>query len=473
MDHKTFRKHAHKLVDWMADYLENIEEYPVRSQSSPGDIYRQIEAAAPENGQDFEQIFADFKDIIIPGMTHWQHPSFHAYFPANSSPPSVLAEMLTATMGAQCMIWQTSPAAAELEARMMEWLAAMKGLPEGFTGVIQDTASTATLVAILTAREKLTDFAINQSGFQDGQRFAIYCSRQTHSSIEKGVKIAGFGRESLRAIDVDEAFALRIDKLRSAIESDLASGVKPLCVVATIGSTGSTAIDPLPAIAELCEQHDIWLHVDAAYAGSAAVLPEMRWMFAGMEKVDSYVFNPHKWLFTNFDCTAYYVRDQEALIRTFEILPEYLKTREGGQVDNYRDWGIPLGRRFRALKLWFVLRSYGVEGIREKLRLHIALAQAFAATLTSTAEFEVMAPVPLNTVCFRWKPAGVDDIEKLNHLNAELLETLNQSGKAYLTHTKLNGAYVLRMVIGQTNVTAEHVEHVWELIRKIAADMSV
>ncbi len=464
MNHDEFRRNAHELVDWMADYFANVRDYPVKAQTKPNEILSRLPKMPPASGESFAAIFRDFETIIMPGMTHWQHPGFFAYFPANSSPPSLLAEMLTSTLGAQCMSWQTSPAATELEERVMQWLGQMIGLPENFTGVIQDTASTATLCAILTAREKVTGFAVNDRGFDPGAEFALYCSLETHSSIEKAAKIAGFGRKSLRKIAVDENFAMIPDALESAIKADIAIGVTPVAVVATIGTTGSTAIDPLRPIAQICQRYKIWLHVDAAFAGTALILPEMRWMNDGVELADSFVFNPHKWMFTNFDCSAYFVRDAESLVRTFEILPEYLKTAEGDRVKNYRDWGIQLGRRFRALKLWFVIRSYGVEGLQKLVRHHLSLAAALRARVESSGDFELLAPMSLNLLCFRYHPKGIDGLDQLNAINERLLEAVNATGKIYITHTKLNGAYTLRMVIAQTQVTESDVDSAWDLI---------
>ena len=466
-----FRSHAHELVDWMADYLEHIEQRPVKPAVAPGDILGKLPSLPPVDPEDFHRIFGDFTEIILPGMTHWQHPSFFAYFPANSSPPSILAEMLTATMGAQCMSWATSPAATELEERVMEWLRGMIGLPDTFTGVIEDTASTATLCALLSARERASAYRINADGFPAGGRFTVYCSTEAHSSIEKGVKIAGLGKSSLRTIPVDATYAMNVDALERAIAADLKEGCTPLCVVAAIGTTGSTAIDPLRPIAEICRKHNLWLHVDAAYAGTALLLPEMRWMIDGIELVDSFVFNPHKWMFTNFDCSAYFVADQEALVKTFEILPEYLKTAEGTRVRNYRDWGIQLGRRFRALKLWFVIRTYGVSGLQEMVRTHIELARSFAENVRETADFEILAPVPLATVCFRYHPVGIDDESRLNSLNTALMDRLNAGGRLYLTHTKLGGRVALRLVVGQTQVAQRHVAEAWSLITSTARDL--
>jgi aromatic-L-amino-acid decarboxylase len=473
MDSSQFRRHAHAMVDWMADYLDHIEERRVTPSVAPGEIYAAIPAHPPDGPEHFEQIFRDFESIILPGMTHWQNPSFFAYFPANSSPPSILAEMLTATMGAQCMSWATSPAATELEERVMEWLRDMTGLPAEFTGVIQDTASTATLCALLTAREHATGFGINADGFPEGKKFAVYCSTEAHSSVEKAVKIAGIGRSGLRKIPVDERGAMIPDLLSQAITGDLARGRTPLCVVAAIGTTGSSAIDPLASIGPICRAHRVFLHVDAAYAGTALLLPEMRTMIRGIEYADSFVFNPHKWMFTNFDCSAYFVRDVDALIKTFEILPEYLKTPEKERVNNYRDWGIQLGRRFRALKLWFVIRSYGVSGLRDAVRRHIALAAEFARTIETAPDFELLAPVPLSTVCFRYHPAAVHDHEALNALNAALLETLNRTGKIYLTHTKLRGQFTLRLVTSQTTVDQRHVDNAWTLIAATARGLAL
>ncbi len=472
MNLKEFRVRGHQMVDWMADYLENVRDYPVKSAVTPGDIFGQVPANPPEAAENFDDIFADFQEIIIPGITHWQHPSFFAYFPANSSPPSVLAEMLTATLGTQCMIWQTSPAAAELEEKMMLWLARMIGMPAGFTGVIQDTASTATLCSILTAREKFSDYGINRNGIEQAGRYTVYCSTETHSSIEKAVKIAGLGSRSIRKIPVDDKFALDPTELEKKITRDLQSGHKPLCAIATMGTTGSTAIDPIAAIGEICRRYSIWLHVDAAYAGTALVLPDKRWMAEGVELADTFVFNPHKWMLTNFDCSAYFVRDREALIRTFEILPEYLKTRESAPVNNYRDWGIPLGRRFRALKLWFVIRTYGVTGIQNIIRSHIDMIQDLARKIEASDDFELLAPVPLNLVCFRYHPKGIDDKERLNSLNESLLNKLNATGKMYLTHTRLNENYTIRLVAGQTGVSKADIDNAWELIRQMASEMS-
>ncbi len=465
MNNSTFRRYAHEFADWMADYLEQVEGLPVKSQAKPGDIYRQIPEKAPMAGESMDEIFNDFKKIILPGMTHWQSPNFFAYFPANSSYPSLLAEMLTATLGAQCMKWETSPAATELEEAVMNWLKNMTGLPGNFQGVIQDTASTATLTAILTAREKQSGFEVNKKGMKDFSNFRVYCSTETHSSIEKAVKIAGIGSRNLVKVGVDDRFRLDPALLQLAIETDLKDGYKPICVVATLGTTGVTSVDPLQEIAVICSRYGLWLHVDAAFAGSALILPEYRWMIKGVEQADSFVFNPHKWLFTNFDCSAYFVRDKNALLRTLQVIPEYLRTHDLGKVNDYCDWGVPLGRRFRALKLWFVLRSFGTEGLQEKLRYHILMAKELAEQIGKEDEFELMAPVTLNLVCFRYKPKGIKDEDELSRINEKLLQKINGTGRIYLSHTRLNGKYVIRMLIGQTNVANKHVEDAWKIIQ--------
>ena len=470
MTSEEFRKHAHELVDWMANYLENVEKYPVKSQVKPGEIFRQIPDHPPSNPESFNGLIKDLEEIIMPGITHWQSPNFFAYFPANSSLPSILAEMIIATLGAQCMNWETSPAAAELEEKMMIWLKELIGLPDYFEGVIQDTASTATLAAIITARERITGFSVNNNGANSAGILRVYCSEQAHSSVEKAVKICGIGKKNLIKIPVKEDFSIDPEKLGEAIKSDKINGFIPCCVVVTIGTTGTTAVDPLRAIGEICRENDIWLHVDAAMAGTALILPEFQWMLDGREYMDSFLFNPHKWMFTNFDCTAFFIKDAETLIKTFEILPEYLKTRTRGQVNDYRDWGIPLGRRFRALKLWSVIRSFGTEGLQNKIRKHIQFASGLKELILKETDFEILAPVVINVVCFRYIPSGHSGAE-INALNEKLNHLLNDSGKIYLSHTVLNGKYTLRMVTGQTNVTFEHVGKAWELIKRTAHNM--
>jgi len=466
MNIEEFRQRGHETVDWMADYMEQVEAFPVMSPAAPGDTIRQLPPSPPLEGESYDRIMTDLGAIIMPGITHWQHPSFFAYFPANTSPPSILAEMVVSTLAPQCMLWQTSPAATELETRVMEWMRKMLGLPPEFTGVIQDTASTATLCAILSAREKVTNYAINDTGFVGKGILTAYCSTETHSSIEKGVKIAGLGKEYLRKIPVDPSYAMDPVELERAIEADKADGRLPTIVVATIGTTGSTAIDPLPVIGEICTRHGVWLHVDAAHAGTALICPEFRWMVRGIEHADSFVMNPHKWMLTALPTSAYFVRDPEALVRTFEILPEYLRTKAEGVV-NYRDWGVPLGRRFTALKLWFVIRTYGVAGLQSRVRRHVELAHRFKEEVEAAPDFETLASSPINLVTFRYRPPDVDE-ERLNALNEDLLDRLNSTGRVYLTHTKLDGRYSLRLVVGQTSVEHRHVDAAWELIQETA-----
>jgi aromatic-L-amino-acid decarboxylase len=467
MDKETFRKFGHEFVDWVVDYLDSVEEYSVRAQIKPGEIINRLPDSAPVVGESMEDIFKDFKEIIFPGMTHWQHPSWFGYFPANNSPPSVLAELLTAGLGAQCMIWETSPAAAELEERVLDWLRRMLGLPEGMEGVIQDTASTTTMVALLTAREKATDFKTNREGIHE--KLFVYVSEEAHSSVEKGAKIAGYGKDNIRRIPVDENFAMIPAQLEVAIVADEKKGGKPACVIATVGTTSSSGMDPIRPIGQVCRSHGVYLHVDAAYAGTAAILPEKKWMLDGMEYVDSFNFNPHKWMLTNFDCSAHFVKDSGSLIKTFEIHPEYLKTGVDALVNNYRDWGIQLGRRFRALKLWFVIRSYGIEGLQRVVREHIHLAELFKGWVEEHELFEIMAPVPLSLVCFRVNNGGSE--EELNALNKELIERINQSGKVLLTQTTLKGKFVLRMAIGSRTTEERHVCQAWKLIVSTAKNM--
>jgi aromatic-L-amino-acid decarboxylase len=466
-----FRRHAHAAVDWMADYLRDVGGLPITPAVSPGDIRRQIPEAPPLDAEPFEALLDDFRQVIVPGMTHWNHPGWFAYFPCNNSPPSILAEMLSATLGAQGMSWATSPAATELEQVVMDWLRQMLALPPDFVGVIQDTASTATLVALLTARERATGGRSGAEGLAAADApLAVYASREAHSSVDKGVKLAGYGLDRLRHIDTDESYAMRPDALAAALERDRAAGIRPACVVATVGTTSSTAIDPLRPIAELCRRAGAWLHVDAAYAGSAAIVPELRPLFDGMESADSIVFNPHKWLLTNFDCTAYFVRDPSALLSTFQATPEYLRTAYDADVVNYRDWGIQLGRRFRALKLWFVIRSYGVEGLRAMVRRHVALAHELAAWIAADPEYELLAPAPFGLVCFRWRPPGRTE-QELDALNARLLAAVNAGRERHLTHTRLGGKYTIRLVVGQRQTGREHVRAAWDAVREAAGKL--
>jgi aromatic-L-amino-acid/L-tryptophan decarboxylase len=468
---EEFRAEAHKLVDWIADYYRNAEAYPVKSQVIPGDIASKLPGLPPEAAVTFNAVFADFETILLPGITHWQSPNFFAYFPANSSFPSLLGEMLTAALGAQCMKWETSPAATELEEVVMKWLRHMTGLPETFEGVIQDTASTATLCSILTAREKYSSYAINNQGFQNQPVCRVYCSSEAHSSIDKAVRIAGIGHDNLVKIPVDHEFKMDVTALRKCIDSDLKKGYVPLCVVAALGTTGSTAVDPLSEIAQTASEYKLWLHVDAAFAGSALILPEYRWMIRGIEGVDSFVFNPHKWLFTNFDCSAYFVKDRDTLIRTFQLVPEYLKSQVHMHANDYSNWGIQLGRRFRALKLWFVIRMFGVKGLQEKIRFHISLAADFEKRLRKTGDYEILAPRLFNLICFRLNPSLNFPENQLDQLNENLLQALNKTGKMYISHTRLENRYTLRFMIAQTNTGSENVEEAWQLLLEKSAEL--
>src|ERR1700688_4732067 len=433
-----FRRHGHAVVDWISDYHARIESFPVLSQVKPGEIRAALPANPPAQGEPFDALLKDVERLILPGVTHWQSPNFFAYFPSNASGPGILGDLLSSGLDVQGMLWSTSPACTELETHVLDWLVPMLGLPEKFLstsstggGVIQDTASSASLCALLAARERATQFASNRKGC-DG-RLTAYCSTQTHSSIEKAMKIAGMGSDNLRQIEVDKNFAMRPEALARQIESDIKAGLIPCFVCATVGTTSSNAIDPVREIARICRDRELWLHVDSAMSGTAALCPEFRFIHDGVEFADSYCFNPHKWMFTNFDCNVFYVADRKHLIQTLSVLPEYLRNQatESGAVIDYRDWHIQLGRRFRSLKLWFVIRHYGVEGLQHHIREHVRLAQQFAGWLVQDAAFEMAVPCQLNLVCFRHK--GGDAV------NQSILDRLNRSGDLFLTHTKLNG----------------------------------
>ncbi len=474
MDSAEFRRHGHELIDWIAGYLDDPGEYPVLAQVSPGEVRNRLPGEPPQQGESMADILADFHDVIMPGVTHWNHPRFFAYFPANNSGPSVLGELLSAGLGVNAMLWQTCPAATELEEVVMDWLRQLLGLPSSFKGVIQDTASTATLCALVCARERTTGGGVNRRGFAagvDGGPLRIYASGECHSSIEKGARIAGFGSENLVRVGTTADFALDPDDLERLVEADVAAGMRPCAVVATVGTTSSTALDPLPAVAGIARRHGLWLHVDAALAGSAAILPEKQSIIAGAEEADSFVFNPHKWLFTNFDCSAFFTRRPDELESAMSIDPEYLKTDRDPEVTNFRDWGIQLGRRFRALKLWFVLRRYGAEGLREMLRSHIEMAGEFAEWVRRSDDFEMMAPAPLNTVCFRCTAGGGGEAD-LDRFNKTLLDAVNATGLIYITHTRLDGKYALRLSVGQIGTRRRHVEEAWKCLRETAARLA-
>jgi len=469
MSPEEFREEGKKIIDWIADYYEQIENYPILSQVKPGEIKSKLPESAPQTGESVDAMLKDLDEKIMPGITHWQSPGFFAYFNSNASFPSILGDLISSGLGVQGMIWATSPAATELETRVLDWLAEMMNMPEHFRststggGVIQDTASTAALTAIIAARERATGFQTNAKGYSE--KLIAYISTQTHSSVEKGIKIAGIGKNNLRLIDVDENFSMRPELLKKQIEEDKAAGLTPFFICGTVGTTSSTAIDPIKAIGEIAKKESCWFHIDAASFGTAMVCPEFRHFIDGVELADSYSFNPHKWMFTNFDCNVFWVANRNELIHTFSILPEYLRNKatESGAVFDYRDWHIQLGRRFRALKLWFVIRHYGIEGLQHHIREHIRLAQEFKQWVIDSEDFELVVEPLMNLVCFRHK-AGDD-------FNLQLMNTINENGKIYFTHTKLNDQVVLRMNIGQTHTKPRHVETAWEIIQKTAKEI--
>lgn len=470
MNTKEFREEAHKIINLICDYYDNIENFPVKSQSKSCEILNQIPKKISDNPTEFDNILEDFNNIILPGITHWQSPGFQAYFTSNTSIPSILAEFITAALGVQGMIWETSPACAELEEAMMNWLKELCGLPMDWDGVIHDTASTSTLIALLTAREKATNFQSNNEGLSSSN-FTIYISKQTHSSIEKAVKIIGLGKNSIRTINVDEDFAMISSELETQINQDIANNFKPLFICATLGTTSSCATDPVGDISIIAKKYNIWLHIDAAFAGTAMIIPEMRKYLNGIEDADSYVFNPHKWMFTNFDCSAYFIKDKEQLIRTFEILPEYLKTNSRGEVNDYRDWGIALGRRFRALKLWFVMRYFGKQKLINMVENHIELAEKFKEWVESEKDFEIVAPVKFALICLRYAPKS-KTLKQQNDLNKKIIEKINNEGSSYLTHTILNGKYTIRVVCSHSYIEEKHLQKTWLLIKKYSEELN-
>ena len=469
MTPEEFRRQGRAVVDWIADYYERVESLPVLSGVEPGQIRASLPSEPPLQGESFEAILADIDELILPGVTHWQSPNFFAFFPANTSGPAILGELLSSGLGVQGMLWSTSPSCTELETHVLDWLVDMLGLPAKFKssgpggGVIQDTASSASLCAVLAARERATNFTINHRG--GNGRLIAYASTQAHSSIEKAVKIAGIGQKNLHLVEVDDHFGMRPDALAQQIAKDKLAGRVPFFVCATVGTTSSNAIDPVSEIGQICSDQSIWLHVDAAMSGTAALCPEFRHVHNGMDLADSYCFNPHKWMFTNFDCDCFYVADRKALIETLSILPEYLRNKasESGAVIDYRDWQIPLGRRFRSLKLWFVIRHYGVEGLRSHIRRHVELAQDFASWVQEDDRFDLAVRPPLNLVCFRHR--GGDT------LNQQLLDQLNGSGHLYLTHTRLDDRLTLRLCVGQTYTGSRHVKQAWERIQELATEL--
>lgn len=464
---EDFYMYGEKFVQWIQKYFEQIEGIPVLPAVKPGDIRKKLPTEPPKSGESMQAILQDLDRIIMPGMTHWNHPAFFAYFAITGSGPGILAEMLSAAFNINGMLWKTCPAATELEQVTLNWLRQMLGLPEDFWGIIYDTASISSMHAIAAAREQLTDLNIREQGMTgrpEIPRLRLYTSEQAHSSIEKAAITLGIGQAGVRKIPVDEEFCMRTDALLQAIAEDRKAGWRPFCVVATVGTTSTTSIDPIPEIAEICQQENLWLHVDAAYGGSAAVVPEMRHVLDGCERADSIVVNPHKWLFVPVDLSAFYTRKPEILKRAFSLVPEYLRTQEDSEVENFMDYGLQLGRRFRALKLWFVLRYFGQEGIVERIRYHIRLANSFAQWVDEHPDFERMAPVPFSTVCFRAHPPGLDNEEELNQLNEKLLNAVNATRQVFLSHTKLSNKYVLRLAIGNLRTEERHVRQAWDIL---------
>jgi aromatic-L-amino-acid decarboxylase len=468
MNPEEFRQIGHQLIDWLADYRAHVAELPVMSPLAPGAVRAQLPAAPPEQPESFEAIFRDLDAIIVPGLSHWQHPNFHGYFPANSELASVLGDFLSTGLGVLGLSWQSSPALTEVEEVVTDWMRQMVGLSPAWSGVIQDTASACTLLALLCARERATGYSLARGGLQaESQPLVVYASGQSHSSVEKAALLAGFGRANVRNVAVDDAYAMRPEALAAAIADDLARGLKPCAVVATTGTTTSTALDPLAAIAEIAREHGIWMHVDAAMAGSAMILPECRWMWEGVEGADSLVLNPHKWLGVAFDSSLYYVRDSEHLVRVMSTNPSYLQSTVDSQVKNLRDWGIPLGRRFRALKLWFLIREQGVAGLQARLRRDMANAEWLAAQVQAAPNWHVLAPVTLQTLCLRHAPPGLEGAELDKHTLA-WAERVNRSGKAYITPAILDGRWMVRVSIGSITTEREHVAALWELLRRAA-----
>jgi aromatic-L-amino-acid decarboxylase len=465
-----FRAIGHRLIDWIADYRSRVTDLPVMARTGPGEVKARLPGAPPDRPESFDEVFRDLERVILPGLSHWQHPQFFGYFPSNGDLASVLGDYLSTGLGVLGLSWQSSPALTELEEVVTDWLRQMIGLSNAWSGVIQDTASTSTLVAFLCARERASGFSVCSRGLQgEDLPLVVYVSDQSHSSVDKAAALAGFGRANIRRIAVDASYALRADELANAVEEDLASFLKPCAVVATTGTTASTALDPVGAIAEVTRKHGLWLHVDAAMAGSAMILPECRWMWDGIEGADSLVLNPHKWLGAAFDCSVYFVRDPEHLVRVMSTNPSYLQSAADGRVKNYRDWGIPLGRRFRALKLWCLIRSVGVAGLQARLRRDIGNAAWLVEQVRATPNWHVLAPVPLQTVCVRHEPPGLNEEELDRHTQA-WADRVNRSGQAYVTPAVLDGRWMVRVSIGGLATERRHVESLWKLMQTEASD---
>ncbi len=477
MDLQEFRQTGHQLVEWIAEYLAHPEAYPVLSRSQPGDIKAQLPPTAPETPESLAAILADFEQIIMPGITHWNHPNFFAYFSNTGSVPGILSEMLIAALNVNGMLWRTSPAATELEEVTLRWLAQLLGLPAEFSGVIMDGASMSSMIAVAAAREAVDGLDVRRQGLagrSDTPRLRVYISDQTHSSVEKGAIVLGIGQENVIKIATDAQFRLIPEALETAVSQDLALGYRPFFVCATVGTTSTTSIDPVPAIADVAEKFGLWLHVDGAYGGMAAMAPEQRHILDGVARADSFVTNPHKWLFTPMDLSAFYTRRPDVLKRAFSLLPEYLRSSEtdANAVIDYMDYGVQLGRRFRALKLWFVLRAYGQEGLVARLREHIRLAQVFGGWVDDAPDFERLAPTPLSTVCFCAHPRGLDDPAQLDALNERLMTAVNDTGLIFISHTKLNGRYTLRLAVGNIRTAESHVRQAWELLQEKLGELT-
>ena len=470
MTPEEFRKYAHQLVDWIADYRARVADLPVLAQTAPGAIRAQLPACAPEEPESFGTILQDLDKIVLPGLSHWQHPDFFGYFPSNGLLASVLGDYASTGLGVLGLSWQASPALTEVEELVTDWMRQMTGLSDAWSGVIQDTASTSTLIALICARERSSNYGLARGGLQAEPRpLVVYTSASANSSVDKAALLAGFGRDNVRVVGHDEHYALAPDALETCIQRDLDAGFKPCAIVATTGSTGSTALDPIAKIAAIARQHGIWLHVDAAMAGSAMILPECRWMWQGVEQADSLVINAHKWLGAAFDCSLYYVRDPQHLIRVMSTNPSYLQTAADAQVKNLRDWGIPLGRRFRALKLWFLIREQGVENLRARLRRDLENAQWLVDQVRATRDWRVLAPVPLQTLCVRHEPDGLAG-EALDQHTLGWAARVNRSGAAYLTPAILDGRWMVRISIGSASTERKHVQALWELIQRAACD---
>ena len=468
MTPEEFRAAGHRLIDWIADYRAQVDTRPVMPRTEPGDLKRQMPAAPPHEPETFDAILGDLDRLVMPGLLHWQHPRFFGYFPSNGSLASVLGDYVSTGLGVLGLAWQSSPALTEVEEVVTDWLRQMLGLSDAWSGVIQDTASTSTLIALICAREKTTSYGLARGGLQSETRpLIVYTSQHAHSSVDKAALLAGFGRENIRHIPYDAAYAMRVDALEEAIDADRRAGARPCAITATAGTTTTTAFDPLQAMARVAGANGLWLHVDAAMAGSAMILPECRRLWRGIDEADSIVVNPHKWLGAAFDCSVYYVRDPEHLVRVMSTNPSYLQSAADGRVKNLRDWGIPLGRRFRALKLWFLIREQGVSGLQARLRRDITNAEWLVGEIRGTSGWRVLAPVPLQTVCVRYEPAGVEG-EMLDRHTCAWADRVNRSGAAYLTPALLDGRWMVRVSIGAEPTERHHVEALWAAMRKEA-----